>query len=293
MDGSQPITFRNQQVREEYERIVGLVGPADPYAGKYSIGLHEVLQAHYLLVDFFTTTGEGIGGVGPKNMTLLHSALSRQFVEFGGKPKYSDRIDVCASLMFGLIKNHPFHDANKRTAFLVSLLHLQKCGRTPTVSQKEYEDFTVDIADHRLCYYQYAQETSLSGADLDVYVISRFLKRSTRQIDKRPKQITYNQLKTILRQRGLDLVNPNGNRIDLVRYKDVDGTELNRPKRIAHIGFHGWSREVSKKDIDIVREASRLDARHGYDSQTFFNGLDGPLELIVKYKEPLERLAFR
>ena len=64
-------------------------------------------------------------------------------------------------------------------------------------------------------------------------------------------------------------------------------------KRIAHIGFHGWSKEVSEKYIDIVREASELDASHGYDSQAFFNGLDDPPTLIRKYKEPLERLAFR
>jgi death-on-curing protein len=92
----------------------------------------------------------------------------------------------------------------------------------------------------------------------------------------------------------MGLENPNGNRIDLMRYVDTDGeTLLSTPKRIAHIGFHGWTKQVSQKDIDIVREASKLDATHGYDSQAFFNGLDDPLTLIKKYKEPLERLAFR
>lgn len=143
----------NYDVRKEYERWTGIVGPADPYFGKYSIGLHEVMQAHFLLADFFFKTGEGIGGVGPKDVNLLHSALARQFVEFGGRPKYSDRIDVCATLMFGLVKKHPFHDANKRTAFLTSILHLQKIGRTPIVDQKEYEDFTVNISDNKLSEY--------------------------------------------------------------------------------------------------------------------------------------------
>jgi hypothetical protein len=89
------------------------------------------------------------------------------------------------------------------------------------------------------------------------------------------------------------LENPNGNRIDLMRYVSKDGIQIKSPKRIAHIGFHGWSREVSEKDIDIVREAANLDARNGYDSQSFFNGVLDPLTLIRKYKEPLERLAFR
>jgi len=283
----------NDEVRNEYLRWVSIIGPSDAYAGKFTIGIHEALEAHFLLIDFFTTTGEGIGGIGPKDMNMLHSALARQFVEYGGRPKYSDRIDVCASLMFGLIKNHPWYDANKRTAFLVSLLHLQKVGRTPTVSHNDYEDFTVNIADNNLQKYHHWEESQLTSNDREVYVISRFMRRNTRQIDLKARTITYNKLSNILSQRGLRLENPKGNRIDLVRYADADGQPLSSPKRIANIGFHGWSKQVSVKDIQIVREASKLDARNGYASQSFFFGLDDPLTVIRKYKEPLERLAFR
>lgn len=284
--------FHNLSVGDEYNRWQSIIGPADPYFSKFTIGLHEVLHAHFLLVDFFFDVGEGIGGVGPKSMNLLHSALSRQFTEFGGKPKWHDRIQICASLMYGLIKNHPFYDANKRTAFLTSILHLQKIGRTPIVSQREFEDFTVNIADGTLSSYEGYDEFAAHGNDADVMFIARYLKKASRQIDLRVKQITYNELNAIISKRGMYLDNPNGNRIDLIRI-DNDGQDAGRHHRIAKIGFHGWSKEVSRRDIDIVREASRLDARHGYDSQSFFNGLDDPLTLIRKYREPLERLAFR
>jgi prophage maintenance system killer protein len=283
----------NKDVEAEYRRWVDEIGPSDPYVSKVTIGIHEVLQAHFLLVDFFQNIGEGIGGVGPKNLNLLHSALSRQFTQFGGKPKWNDRILVCASLMFGLIKNHPFHDANKRTAFLTSILHLQKIGRTPIISHQEFEDFTVDISDDRLAVYSGYASISAPKGDQDVLFIAQFLKRATRPIDLATKQITYNDLNRIITQRGMFLDNPKGNRIDLMSRVDKDGKSLTTPKRIAHIGFHRWSGQVSRKDIDIVREASNLDARHGYDSQAFFNGLDDPLTLIKKYREPLERLAFR
>lgn len=289
----EPISIKNRYVLDEYYRWQSLIGPADPYFDKYTVGIHEVLQAHFLLVDYFSKIGEGIGGIGPKNIDMLHSSLTRQFVQFGGRPKYTDRVEVVATLMYGLIKNHPFYDANKRTAFLVSLLHLQKVGRTPTIDAQAYEDFTVNIADNKLSEYNYWRDVNLPGADRDIYVITRFLKRNSRPIDTRIKTITYNELRHLLTKRGLGLEKPDGNRIDLVRYEPSDGEDMKKWKRIAHIGFHGWSREVSRKDIDIVREASRLDARHGYDSQSFFNGLDGPLDLIEKYKEPLERLAFR
>jgi prophage maintenance system killer protein len=285
--------FHNPSVGLEYRRWVEAVGPADPYISKYTIGVHEVLQAHFLLVDFFHDIGEGIGGVGPKSINLLHSALSRQFVSFGGQSKWNDRILICASLMYGLIKNHPFHDANKRTAFLTAILHLQKIGRTPVVSQKEFEDFTVNVSDNNLSTYYGYEKYDGVASDKDVAFMAYFLKKNTRQIDLTTKQITYNDLNTLLSRRGMFLDNPKNNRIDLMLRVELDGTHLPSPKRIAKIGFHGWSREVSRRDIDIVREASKLDARHGYDSQAFFNGLDDPMTLIKKYKEPLERLAFR
>lgn len=285
------IPDRIAYVRSEYARWSNIVGSDDPYTGRVTIGIHEVLHAHFLLAEYFAQIGEGIGGVGPKDIHLLHSALSRQFVQFGGKVKWANRLDVCATLMFGLIKNHPFHDANKRTAFLTSILHLQKIGRTPTVSQEEYEDFTVAIADNQLDRYDQAK---LTTPDKEIAIISHFLKRNTRDIDLASKIVTYNELNGILSKRGFRLETPKGNRINLVRFIDIDGkTRLASPKRIAHIGFHGWTKQASIKDINIVREATRLDAKHGYDSQAFFNGLDDPLTLIRKYKEPLERLAFR
>ena len=148
----------------------------------------------------------------------------------------------------------------------------------------------VDIADNNLSKYP---GFNINDDDPEIYLITKYLKRATRQIDLRSKTITYNDLNKILLGRGMSLQNPNGNRIDLMRHADLDGVSLSSSKRIAHIDFHGWSKEVSKRDIEIVREASRLDARHGYDSQAFFNGLEDPLTLIKKYKEPLERLAFR
>lgn len=120
------------------------------------------------------------------------------------------------------------------------------------------------------------------------------MKRSSREIDLRVKTITYNQLNKVLHANGIRLENPYRNRIDVVRFSDErDGSLLLDTQRIAHIGFHGWTKEVSKKDIHIVRSASNLDIEHGYDSQAFFNGVDTPWALIRKYKEPLRRLAYR
>ena len=56
------------------------------------------------------------GGTGVRDESLLDSALARpqQLHAYGDPPP--DIADLAASLAFGLARNHPFVDGNKRTA---------------------------------------------------------------------------------------------------------------------------------------------------------------------------------
>lgn len=56
------------------------------------------------------------GGTGVRDEALLVSALARpqQLHAYGDPPR--DLADLAASLAFGLARNHPFVDGNKRTA---------------------------------------------------------------------------------------------------------------------------------------------------------------------------------
>lgn len=56
------------------------------------------------------------GGTGVRDMALLDSALARpqQLHAYGNPPP--DLAALAASLAFGLARNHPFVDGNKRTA---------------------------------------------------------------------------------------------------------------------------------------------------------------------------------
>ena len=60
------------------------------------------------------------GGTGVRDESLLDSALARpqQLHAYGDPPP--DIADLAASLAFGLARNHPFVDGNKRTAAVVS-----------------------------------------------------------------------------------------------------------------------------------------------------------------------------
>lgn len=287
-------------IQEEYLRWVHILGPEDPYHGDLTLGIHDVLRAHFLIVDTFYIEGKGLGGIGPKSMDLLHSALHRQFTGYDGQVKWKTEFEVCATLMFGLIKDHPFHDANKRTAFLSSLYFLHRQGRCPSGSQREFEDFAVDIAEGTLSRHKRFKELQGKGVDdLEVRFIADFLKRNTREIDKRAYSVTYHQMNAILGRFGFALHNPHGNFIDVVQLKErrpilgLFGKKRTVYYKLADIGFPNWKAQMGKGAIKTIRTATQLDERHGVDSQAFFYGVDTIPSLINEYYGPLMRLANR
>jgi prophage maintenance system killer protein len=290
----------SKELREDFERWKNQIG-TDEYVSRQTIGILDVLRAHYLIIDFFFSEyGEGVGGVGPKSLTLLHSTMGRQFSGYGKTIKWRTDLEVCASLFWGLVKNHAFHDANKRTALLSLFYHLTKIKRYPNSSHKDYEDLAIRIASNALP--EYLGYSKFQGKpDPDVFFIAEFLKRNTRVLDKTDYKITYRQLDTILRKNKFGkykygLSNPDRNQINLVRIQYEPVSLLNRKmvekeKKIGSIGFPGWSRQVSADVIKFVRKQTNLTAEDGIDSEKFFHEIDSLPALISQFQELLKRLA--
>ena len=66
------------------------------------------------------------GSAGIRDEGLVDSALGKPQNHFAyGKP---DLFELAASYAFGLVKNHPFIDGNKRTGFLVAIVFLELNG---------------------------------------------------------------------------------------------------------------------------------------------------------------------
>ena len=122
--------FRHSEIEAEYERWKRKL-PLD--CSNLGLNYDDVLTVHFILVDMFYGRQSGIGGIGPKSLDLMISAVSRQDVSFGGIDKWSRPEELAATLMYGIILNHPFFDANKRTAFLSTILLLNKYGITITI----------------------------------------------------------------------------------------------------------------------------------------------------------------
>ena len=245
----------------------------------------DVLTVHFVLVDMFYGKKSGIGGIGPKSLDLLISAVHRQNVGFGSVEKWKKTEEVAATLLYGLVMNHPFHDANKRTGFLSTLWFLNRNKLTIKITEKQFEDFTVSVADKSFRKMEKYQRSFAGLDDADILYISHYLRSVTRQADKRDYSVTYRELNSLLKRFGFELCNPHHNTIDLV--ENASG------KRVCNIGCHGMTKQVSKPTIKYVRQETGLDFLSGCDSGAFFKGEEPLNNLLAKYYEPLERLAFR
>ena len=71
----------------------------------------EVLALHDLVIQ------EHGGSYGMRDEGLLESAVYMPYMTFDGADLYPTLIEKAGQLCFGLVKNHPFVDGNKRTAF--------------------------------------------------------------------------------------------------------------------------------------------------------------------------------
>lgn len=75
------------------------------------------------------------GASGLREVGLLHSALARaENVAAYGNP---DPADLAAAYAFGIARNHPFTDGNKRTAAVTALLFLAINGIEFSITEAE------------------------------------------------------------------------------------------------------------------------------------------------------------
>lgn len=81
-----------------------------------------------------------------RDFSLLESALNRP--QAAAYYEQADLTKQAASLLWGLVRNHPFVDGNKRTAFVVMMGFLRANGWTINATTDDKFTFMVDVAEH-------------------------------------------------------------------------------------------------------------------------------------------------
>jgi death-on-curing protein len=103
------------------------------------------------------------GSAGVRDEGLLDSALGKPLNLFAyGKPSL---FDLAASYAFGIVKNHPFIDGNKRTGFIVAITFLELNGYKFRASEVEAT----------------LQTLALAAGDMSEAAFSQWLKASSKR----------------------------------------------------------------------------------------------------------------
>lgn len=100
----------------------------------------QVLMLHQQLI---AAAG---GSPGMRDEAMLDSALSNPFQSFGGEDLYPTLCTKAAQLCFGLVKNHPMVDGNKRLGAHTMLVFLALNGCELTYSQQELSGAILALA---------------------------------------------------------------------------------------------------------------------------------------------------
>ena len=95
------------------------------------------------------------GQLGLRDEGLLDSAIARPQHRWRYEPD-SDLATLAASYGFGLIKNHPFIDGNKRIGFVTANMFLILNGHEIEASEPQVVDITLRVADGSLSESEFA-----------------------------------------------------------------------------------------------------------------------------------------
>ena len=105
-----------------------------------TLSKNQVTALHSALIREFG----GIDGI--RDEGLLESALAAPFQTIGGEPVYPSLQAKAAQLGFGLIRNHPFVDGNKRIGAHTMLVFLAVNGIELRYEQQELIDIVLSVA---------------------------------------------------------------------------------------------------------------------------------------------------
>lgn len=109
------------------------------------LSAREVIAINIAVIQKYSP-GEHIG---VKDSGLLESAILRPRSSAFSEDAYPSLFEKAAALFESLGQNHPFQNANKRTAFAALVIFLQLNGYGFEMNHQAAEDLTVDMVNHK------------------------------------------------------------------------------------------------------------------------------------------------
>lgn len=101
--------------------------------------MEEAVVIHEKMIEI------GGGSPGILDLELLHSAIERPKAMFGGEYLYQSILDMGSAMLQSLVKNHPFVDGKKRTAFFSTLRFLERNDQRFSLQSSDIVNFMVRV----------------------------------------------------------------------------------------------------------------------------------------------------
>ncbi|MCC9019143.1 type II toxin-antitoxin system death-on-curing family toxin [Flavobacterium lipolyticum] len=269
------------------------------------IGLHELLSNNiHLLEEMDPVEPRGI-----KNFGLLESAVNRQLTGSGDFYKYPDPYLNAATLVYGVIKNHAFHNGNKRAGLLAMIKHLYVNGYVlnPQLNSKELYEILIAIADNKLRNFymrnhkKYSfirskeeRRTEVWDYETQVRFIAFWLKKNSKAKENVSKgELKISKLKTLLENKNIKVLQ-NGSRLEVYVEKENRFLGINLGQKIQNKKEYslGSSRStIGRGTLAALRDDFNLTRVHGIDD-TFFYDEEAFLDSEIKtYKKIIYQLS--
>ena len=112
--------------------------------------LDEVLVLHEDQVALYG------GSRGIRDIGLLELAMGSAAATFGGVFLHESLFEMAAAYLYGICRNHPFIDGNKRTAVVAALVFLEMNGVEIDADDRAFYDLVIGVAEGRVTKAQVA-----------------------------------------------------------------------------------------------------------------------------------------
>lgn len=267
--------------------------------------LHTLLSLNYTLLQRM----DPVEPPGIKSENMLESAVQRQFTGSGDWYKYENCFKNCATLIFGIIKNHPFHNGNKRTGLLCMIKHLYINGYVlkPDLIHQNIYDFIIAISDDKLREYankhkkhknwlkiNRLQKEKFLNIDNQIEFIEHWLR--TNSISKNVElkgKVKINKLKSILDAKGIKM-EQNGAKIKV--FKEAPIKILGIKTGMQRINEREYSlgnslTEIGKATLKYLRRDFNLTPNDGIDNVVFYDDDCFLDEEITNYRKIIYNLS--
>jgi death on curing protein len=108
------------------------------------LSLRQVLDLHRMQLESFG------GSAGVRDLGLLESAMGNVEATFGGQYLHQTMYEMGAAYLYGICRNHPFVDGNKRTAAAAALTFFEINQIEIEALEDDLYDLVIGVAEGRI-----------------------------------------------------------------------------------------------------------------------------------------------